>query len=118
MSGALERDEYVRRVLEEIRERLLQGSRKVGHSEDLIFVEDVRLDDSGAEDELVVLLRDKSRPRCLFGWRWSLAGWDSDPIATEDPYFPAMIAWANLEEHLVGGPGLPWECDPEGINWF
>ena len=37
---------------------------------------------------------------------------------TEDPNLLATIISANLEESLVGGPGLPDECDAENVTWF
>jgi len=96
---------------------LLKEDRKVGRPEERVFVEDVRLDAAGPEHALIVLLRDGSRPGCLFGWRWPMGPEWSD-ASLEDPYFPAMIATANLGESLIGGPGLPRECDPETITWF
>lgn len=34
-----------------------------------VEIEEIRLDGSGPESEAVVLLRDRTRPECLFGWR-------------------------------------------------
>ena len=81
-----------------------------------ILVEDVRLDASGPEHSLVVLILEATRPECLFGWRWTLD--PPDHLDIEDPYFPAMIAAANLQEYIQGGPGLPSECEPDDVTWF
>ena len=61
----------------------------------------------------------EKQPGFLLGWRWPLSPeWSEDPVMTEDPNLLATIISANLEESLVGGPGLPDECDAENVTWF
>ena len=113
----IDRNEFGRRVLQEFRGTFLDKGSRLGRETELILVEDVYLDELDPEYPLVVLLRDESQPECLFGYRWPLEPeWSEDPL--QDPYFPALIAWANLEESIVGEPGLPRECDPDSITWF
>lgn len=113
----MDRNEFGRRVLQELRGAFLDKGSRVGRETDLILVEDVYLDELDPEYPLVVLLRDESRPECLFGYRWSLKPeWSADPL--QDPYFPAMLTAVNLRETLIGGPGLPRDCDPDSITWF
>lgn len=113
----VDRNEFGRRVLQELRGTFLDKGSRVGRETDRILVEDVYLDEIDPEYPLVVLLRDESRPECLFGYCWPLElEWSADPL--QDPYFPAMLTAANLRETLVGGPGLPRDCDPDGITWF
>ena len=67
--------EYERIVLRELRHILMEPG---GQTESLerptathggVRVEEVRLDASGPEHEIVLLFRDLARSRCLFGYR-------------------------------------------------
>ena len=77
-------------------------------------VEAVRLEGSFPETEVVILFRDKERPKCTFGFRWgSLWEW-----VAKDPQTPetlAHIVWANFEEATLDLP----EChDDEALTWI
>jgi hypothetical protein len=112
-----DRNDFGRWVLLELCGTFLDKGSSVGRETDRIVVEDVYLDEADSEHVLVVLLRDESRPGCLFGYRWPLEPeWSADPL--QDPYFPAMLTAVNLRETLAGGPGLPEDCNPDGITWF
>ena len=89
-------------------------------------VEDVRLETSGHERMLAILLRDEARPECLFGWRFpSNDRSETDPEARRSWGPEQAEVWANaivltnLEEEIMAvGYGLPSECAPEGVTWF
>ena len=112
-----DRNEFGRRVLQELRRTFSDKGSRVGRDTDRILVEDAFLGEIDPEYPLVVLLRDASRPECLFGFRWPLGPeWSADQL--QDPYFPAMLTAVNLMETLTGGPGLPRDCAPGCITWF
>lgn len=90
-----------------------------------IGVEEVRLDTSALEHEVVVLLRDLKRPECLFGWRAPAV----EPGVFENDLYVhrtlqnaaeihAMIISVNLEEdlHLTSFPRRR-ACVPGRITW-
>lgn len=80
-----------------------------------IEVEEVRLDLSASEHEVVVLLRDFRRPECLFGWRAHSVepgglenGWVLEPEGRR----------RNLRHDPVGQPGrgpAPHELSEEEV---
>lgn len=89
-----------------------------------IEVEEVRLDLSASEHEVVVLLRDFRRPECLFGWR----AHSVEPGGLENGWFwslkdaaeiYAMILSVNLEEdlHLTNFPRRRF-CSPGTVTWL
>lgn len=73
----MDREEYERRVLEELRGLLLEPNGRtrvhaVGYLGNRVDVEDVRLGTSSSDEgapEVMMLYRDLRRPECLLGWR-------------------------------------------------
>jgi hypothetical protein len=127
----MDRNEYERRVVEELHQLLFSpdGRTRVhtaGYLGNRVEVEEVRLSASpdGEESAVVVLYRDMWHPesRCLFGWRMPAAAPEEDNAAllnSEDaPSSWAEVVWANFMEHIEASPaGLPEDCSPDGINW-
>lgn len=89
-----------------------------------VEIEEIRLDDSGPESEAVVLMRDRTRPECLFGWKapaWAgMSGQIGPNVSLKDAAeMDATVAWANLDEDVLAiGYGFPKDCSPTGITWF
>jgi hypothetical protein len=69
-----------------------------------VVVESIRLNVSGPEHEVVVLLRDLTRPECLFGWRAPVVAPEDGESFEPAPHYglhnaaemPAMIVAVNL----------------------
>lgn len=97
---------------------------KVSYLYQVIKIEEIRLDTSAPEHEVVVLLRDLERPECLFGWRAPAV----EPGIFENFWYKnikdaaeshALVVSVNLEEEVLAiGYGLPKNCSTEVINWF
>jgi hypothetical protein len=128
--NAEDRAEYERYFLTGFQKRLDSAKpyRSVHHGrEQHVVVESVRLDASGPDHEIVVLLRDLTRPECQFGWRATAVAPEHDEFFEPTPRYGlkdaaenhAMIVAVNLEEDLLAiGYGLPKDCSSSGINWF
>jgi hypothetical protein len=120
----MEREGYERRVLEEIRDLLLEpdGRTKahpVGYLGNRVEVDEVRLGDPRSEGprEVVLVYRDLWRPQRPLGWRASV-GCASDGESAMEPAMEATVLWANFMEHVEASPaGLPRGRSPEGITW-
>ncbi len=98
--------EYERLVLQELRRILMapggqaENLERRGETHKGVRVEEVRLDDSGPEREIVVLFRDPGRPECLFGYR--IEALETPDILHEgnNPYLdPASAARGGLRTH-------------------
>ncbi len=91
-----------------------------------VRVEEVRLDASKPEHEVVVLFRDLARPRCLFGHR--IEALETPDVLHErsNPYPDlasaargwAGVAWVLFEEGVFSGYGLPGDCSAKGVTWM
>ena len=90
-------------------------------------IEEIGLDTSRSEHEVVVLLRDLTRPECLFGWRApAVAPEDSESFEPTPRYgledaaeSHAMVVAVNLEEDVLAtGYGFPKDCSPDRVTWF
>lgn len=90
----------------------------------VIEIEEIRLDPSAREHEVVVLLRDLKRPECLFGWRAPAVEsgvfenncYKNVKDAAESHAFVLSI---NLEEYVLAiDHGLPKYCSPGTVTWF
>lgn len=121
MEGEMDREEYERKVLEELRDLLLEPDGRtrvhsVGYLGNRVDVEEVRLGvSSEGAPEVNLLYRDMRRPECLLGWRMLVVD-----VSEEEPAeLEASVLWANFMEHIEASPkkGLPKDCSPEGINW-
>jgi hypothetical protein len=100
--------ETEREVVRVLQRRLISADRDAGYDlsfrdgETLVRVEEVLLDVSdGRVDDVVILFRDLSRPEYLFRMR----------MEATDPDLPDAEIWAgiilaNLQETIVGGPGI------------
>jgi len=112
----MERSDYHRHVLSELRQLLLgpHGRPKpLGNegTEERVVVEDVRMENYPAGEIVIVLYRELLRPECLFGWSMETQEAEEKEIWTR-------IVWANFLEHVIGSThGLPAECSKEGITW-
>lgn len=87
-----------------------------------VEIQEIRLDDSGPRSEAVVLMRDRTRPECLFGWRapaWPGMSDQTDPnVSLKDAaIMDATVVWANLDEDVLA-IGFPKHCSPSGVTWF
>ena len=115
--------DYEKRVLEGVRKALLNPECGPGElDEERFAVEEVRMDPSATDPRMIVILyRDRSRPKCLFGYRVEAmepAEWYADGSSPMGSELWTTIVWANFREYVVGTPyGLPKDCSPEGINW-
>ncbi len=124
--------EYERIVLWELRQILLEPGGQAenlerrGGTHEGVRVEEVRLDESGPEHEIVVLFRDLGRPKCLFGYR--IEALETPDILREgsNPYLDPSSAprgwaenvWVLFEEEVFAfGRGLPNDRSPEGVTW-
>ena len=97
---------------------------EVSYLYQIVEIEEIRLDASAREHEVVVLLRDLKRPECLFGWRAPAV----EPGVFENGLYKntkdaaeshAMVLSVNLEEDILAiGYGLPKDCSPSDITWF
>ena len=128
--NAEDRAEYERLFLTEF-QKLLDSAkpyRSLHHGrEQHAVVESVRLDASGPEHEVVVLLRDLTRPECLLGRRAPAVAPEDDKFFEPLPQYGlkdaaeihAMVAAVNLEEDLLAtGYGLPKDCSSSIVTWF
>lgn len=116
----MDRQGYERRVLEELRDLLLEPDGRtrvhaVGYLGNRVDVEEVCLGASSeGAPEVILLYRDRRRPGCLLGWRMLVV----DASEEEPAELEATVLWANFMEHIEASPaGLPKDCLPEGINW-
>lgn len=126
----IEREDYERRVVEGLREELIEGDFHLEHQGNKITVEDVKVDGSGPEHFVHILFREESRPECLFGFYTDPVEWDTDPLAKTIVLDPEEGCWGpeewasqilvtSFNEQVSAiGHGLPAECDPEGITWI
>ncbi|HET7480902.1 MAG TPA: hypothetical protein VFJ72_15465 [Rubrobacteraceae bacterium] len=126
----MRRAEYEQRVLQELRRILLGPGGEPKRFKDRgyrkIQVEDVRLDESKPEHELIILFRDLTRPECLFGFnmeaveRGQLIGPDDAHTfytTLEDAAQGwTIVVWANFQERIIGEP-LPTDCLPDETTW-
>lgn len=90
-------------------------------------IEEIKLDTSRPEHEVVVLLRDLSRPECLFGWRAHAVDPEDSEAFEPGPRYGlkdaaeihAMVVAVNLEEDVLAvGYSFPKDCSPDGVNRF
>ena len=91
-----------------------------------IGVEKTYLDASAPEHEVVVLLRDLSRPECLFGWRAPAV----EPGVFENDLYVyrsvkdaaeshAAVVSVNLQEDFdITDFVRRRPCTPGAVNWF
>jgi hypothetical protein len=127
------RGEYERVVLRELRRVLLDpgGWRENleiwGETHEGVRVQDIRLDTTGPEHEVVFLFRDLGRPECLFGYRVPALEDAGVLNARTSPYSHwkdaaqsyAEVLFFNLEEELYAlGYGLPGKCSPDSVTWI
>jgi hypothetical protein len=117
------REEYERRVLRRLRSELLEQDPGYKHEGNRVRVEDVHLEDEEVGGMVVVLLREETRPECLFGFRMEASDPEGfDPSSPEEPFSPklwASIVAVNVEERIEAGDlGLPPDCDPGGTTWI
>lgn len=131
---ASEYKQYKRIVLRELRRELLDSGGRARHlkawgeTHKGLRVEEVRLEDSGGGDKVVILFRDLGRPECLFGFEAPSVEPDQlGPDGTPRNYYTledaalshATVVRVNFEEEIhAAGYGLPKECTPDGINWL
>ena len=125
----LSRTEYEQRVLRKLRQELVERESLVERGGG-IRIEEVRLDTSGPLHQVHLLLRESSRPECLFGYWAEAVEWEEESV--EDPIvlnpqegywgpedWASAILVTNFEEQVDAlGLGLPPDCDPEGITWI
>jgi hypothetical protein len=99
----------------------------MGRDPQRVRVQEVRLDTTGPEHQVVFLFRDLGRPECLFGYRAPAledAGVLNARTSTYPHWKDAARVYAeglffNLEEELYAlGYGLPGECSPDCIPWI
>ncbi|MFN2525841.1 MAG: hypothetical protein ABR505_06200 [Actinomycetota bacterium] len=96
-----------------------------------IEITDVRLSGNYPDTGLAVLFRAKSRPGCLFGYRWDRfweyvrAEREAMPVHTEadlmhEPEEFAFLFFANFQETLEADEGitLPDDCEGDSIRWI
>ncbi len=92
-----------------------------------VRIEEVRLDASDPEHEIMVLFLDLGRPDYLFGYRIEALETSDVLHARTNPYLdPASAArawaenvWVLFEEEVFAvGCGLPNDCSPEGVTWI
>ncbi len=81
-----------------------------------VEIQEIRLDDSRPRSEAVVLMRDRKRPECLFGWRGPAWPGVSDRIGPNVGLQGA--AEMDATDVLVIGYGFPEDCFPSSITWF
>lgn len=116
--------DYENKVLAELRKVLLnseqqKGAQYEGSSEQLVTVEEVRLETSSTGPNMIsILYRDRRRPECLFGWRREAVEPISPTGVLDGPEFWAIVAHANFWEHVEGSSdGLPADCLQDDITW-
>ena len=126
----IEREDYERRVVEALREELIEENPKLEHRGNRIKVEDVKVDRSGPEHFVYIFFREETRPECLFGFHTDPVEWDTNPLAETIVLDPSEGCWGPeewagqilatgfKEQILAFGHGLPSECDPERVTWI
>ena len=133
----MQRDEFERRkqeyegiVLQTVRQILLDPQKQIDRPRTYtgkVWVDEVSLDTSEPEHEIVILFRDLYRPECRFGYR--APALEEPEILDEatSPYFNftdaaechATVVWANFEEEILAiDYGLPETCIPDEITWI
>jgi hypothetical protein len=126
METRLSKAEYEAHVLQTLRDYVFEKDPRV-EGDGSIWIEDIRLDTSGPEHMVEVLLWDKTRPECRFGWRYpateadeSHAEWSAAPRGPEQAEIWAhTFVLTGLQEELEAvGYGLPDECKPTAVTWF
>ena len=92
-----------------------------------VWVDEIYLDTSQPEHDVVILFRDLDRPQCKFGF--GAAAVEAPYVLDEasSPYLSftdaaechAGVLWANFEEEIYAvGCGLPKSCASDGITWI
>ena len=124
------RREYEKVVLQSIRQILLDPQKQIDRPRTdtgKVWVDEVSLDTSEPEHDIVILFRDLDRPECKFGFRMkALEALDVLDQASS-PFFSLMdaaeihagVVWANFEEEIYAiGYGLPKTCASAEITWI
>ncbi|MDQ3982694.1 MAG: hypothetical protein M3271_08450 [Actinomycetota bacterium] len=118
MHEAADVPDFVAAVAKGVGDVLLGSENAGGRIAAPIVVDEVRVDadPSGAFD-LVIMFRDRSRPRCTFGFRWS------DLVKEQEsglqPQSLVNICLANLEEAITAGDSAypTTDCSPGDVIW-
>ena len=116
----LDPEQWEQRMKRELDACLLHPTNPEINPSDLM-VEEVLVERSYPETEVAVLFRVKSRPECLFGYRWGRFWAEIETGGRgEEPESYAHVIWANLIERLeaADSPPLPEDCDAKEVTWI
>lgn len=85
-----------------------------------VEIQATRPGDSKPRSEAVVLMRDRTRPECLFGWGTSIRPGISDQIGLKGAAeMYAADVWSNADQDILAiGYGFPEDHSPSSITWF
>jgi hypothetical protein len=89
-----------------------------------VEIQKIRPDQSKPWSDAVVLMRTRTRPECLFGWRTPTRPGISDQIGPNvglkgAAEMDATDVWPNVDQDVLAiGYGFPEGCFLSSITWF
>jgi hypothetical protein len=118
--GPIDPGPVERRLRDELTQALLEGAPSApreaqGTTLESVVFEDVRLEGTFPNTEVVILFRTSYRPEVRFGRRERI--WSDDGVYETEG---SAVILTNLEESIIFKPGLPFDAEPDlsGVVWI